>query len=136
VSFQTDASGRVRFLNSSDERISWYETGYANIAFYSIFIGLFVSGVWKARKMMRWISALVLLHCVGWLSVCLLIGPENLIFGLPLGLKAILLIGTLLPLLAAASMYALWRNRTTLDYILAATFLAYIPFVSYWNLKL
>ena len=64
------------------------------------------------------------------------IGPEILIFGLPLGLKAILLIGTLLSLLAAASIYALWRSRKTLNYVLAATFLANIPFVSYWNLKL
>jgi len=136
LSFQTDASGQVRFLNSSDERISWYECGYANIAFYFIFIGLFITGLWKAKKMMRWISALVLLHCVGWLGVCLITGPENLIFGLPLGLKAILLIGTLLPLLAAASTYAAWRNRRTLNYILAATVLAYIPFVRYWNLKL
>ena len=136
LTFQTDASGRVRFLNSSDERISWYESGYASIAFYFIFIGLFVAGVCKAKKMMRWISAVVLLHCIGWLTVCLLIGPENLIFGLPRELKAILLIGTLLPLLAAASMYALWRNRRTLNYVLAATILAYIPFVSYWNLKL
>jgi CubicO group peptidase (beta-lactamase class C family) len=136
LSFQTDASGQVRFLNSSDERISWYECGYANIAFYFIFIGLFISGAWKGKKMMRWISAVVLLHCVGWLGVCLMIGPENLIFGLPLGLKALLLIGTLLPLLAAASIYAAWRNRRTLNYILAAAVLAYIPFVSYWNLKL
>ena len=104
LSFQTDASGRVRFLNGANERISWYESGYANIAFYFIFAGLFVTGIWKAKKMMRWISALVLLHCVGWLSVCLLMGPENLIFGLPLGLKAILLIGTSMPLLAAASI--------------------------------
>lgn len=136
LSFQTDASGRVRFLNSSDERISWYETGYVNIAFYFVFIGLFITGVWKAKKMTRWISALVLLHCVGWLVVCLIIGPENLIFALPLELKAILLIGTLLPLLAAASIYAAWHNRRTLNYILATTVLAYIPFVSYWNLKL
>lgn len=107
-----------------------------NIAFYFIFIGLFITGAWKAKSMMRWISALVLLHCVGWLGVCLTIGPENLIFGLPLGLEAILLIGTLLPLLAAASIYALWRNRGMLNYVLAATFLAYIPFVNYWNPKL
>ena len=136
LSFQTDASGRVRFLNSSNERISWYESGYASIAFYFIFAGLFVTGVWKAKKMMRWVSAVVLFHCFGWLSVCLLIGPENLIFGLPLGLKAILLIGTLLPLLAATSTYSAWRNRRTLNYVLAATVFAYIPFVSYWNLKL
>jgi CubicO group peptidase (beta-lactamase class C family) len=136
LSFQTDSSGRVRFLNSSNERISWYEAGYPNIAFYFIFAGLFVTGVWKAKKMMRWISALALLHCFGWLSVCLLIGPENLIFGLPLGLKAILLVGTLLPLLAAASIYAAWRNRRTLNYVLTANILAYIPFVSYWNLRL
>jgi CubicO group peptidase (beta-lactamase class C family) len=136
LSFQTDASGQVRFLNSSDERITWYESGYANITFYFIFIGLFIAGVWKAKKMMRWISSVVLLHCVGWLGVCLIIGPENLIFGLPVGLKAILIIGTLLPLLAAASTYAAWRNRRSFDYILAATVLAYIPFVSYWNLKL
>jgi CubicO group peptidase (beta-lactamase class C family) len=136
LSFQTDESGRVRFLNSSDERISWYESGYANIAFYFIFAALFVTGVLKARKIMRWISAIVLLHCVGWLGVCLLIGPSNLIFGLPVELKAILLIGTLLPLLAAASIYALWRNRRTINYVLTAAVLAYIPFVSYWNLKL
>jgi CubicO group peptidase (beta-lactamase class C family) len=134
--FQTDASGRVRFLNSANERISWYESGYANIAFYFMFAGLFVTGIWKAKKMMRWISALVLLHCVGWLSICLLIGPDNLIFGLPLGLKAILLIGTLMPLLAAASIYPLWRNRTTLNFVLTAAFLAYFPFISYWNLTL
>lgn len=136
LSFQTDTSGRVRFLNSSDERISWYESGYASIAFYFIFAGLFVTGVWKAKKMMRWISAVVLLHCVGWLGVCLLIGPENLIFGLPFGLKAILLIGTMLPLLAVASIYSAWRYRRKLNYVLTATVLAYIPFVSYWNLKL
>jgi CubicO group peptidase (beta-lactamase class C family) len=136
LSFQTDESGRVRFLNSSDERITWYETGYANIAFYFIFVGLFVAGVWKGKAWMRWISAVVLLHCAGFLSVCLIIGPENLIFGLPLALKAILLVGTLLPLLALASVLAAWRDRKTLNYILAATVLAYIPFVSYWNLKL
>lgn len=136
LSFQTDASGRVRFLNDSNERISWYETGYANIAFYFVFAGIFVTGAWKAKSIMRWMSALALLHCVGWLGLCLLMGPENLIFGLPLGLKAILLIGDLLPLLEAASMYALWRNRRTLNYLLVATILAYMPFVSYWNLKL
>lgn len=101
-----------------------------------MFIGLFIAGVWKGKAMMRWISALVLLHCAGWLCVCLIIGPENLIFGLPLALKAILLVGTLLPLLAAASIFAAWRNRKTLNYILAAAVLAYIPFVSYWNLKI
>src|SRR5262249_51896858 len=101
LSFQTDVAGRVRFLNSATERISWYETGYANIAFYFIFAGLFVAGLWKTGRMMRLISALLLLHCVGWLSVCLIIGPENLIFGLPLALKVILLIGTLLPFLVA-----------------------------------
>ena len=136
LSFQTDASGQVRYLNSSDERISWYETGYANIAFYFIFMGLFIAGLWKGKTMMRWISAVVLLHCAGWLCVSLIIGPENLIFGLPLGLKAILLVGTLLPLLAVASIFVAWRKRRTLNYILAATLLAYIPFVSYWNLKL
>jgi len=136
LSFQTDESGRVRFLNSSDERISWYESGYASIAFYFIFATLFVSGVWKATKIMRWISAIVLLHCVGWLSMCLLIGPNNLIFGLPMELRAILIIGTLLPLLAAASIYAAWRDRRAFNCVLTATVLAYIPFISYWNLKL
>jgi len=136
LSFQTDPSGRVRFLNSSDERIHWYETGYANIAFYFSFVTLFVTGVWKGRKLFRWISAFALLHCVGWLSACLLIGPSNLIFGLPIGLRAILLIGTISPVLAAASVYAVWRERRTINYILTGTMLAYIPFVSYWNLKL
>jgi hypothetical protein len=55
---------------------------------------------------------------------------------LPFGLKAILLIGTMLPLLAVASIYSAWRYRRKLNYVLTATVLAYIPFVSYWNLKL
>ncbi len=136
MTFQTDEAGRICFLNDSQERISWYETGYAAIAFYFSFLITFTVGIIRSKRLMRGISAIVLLHSLGWLAVCLAIGPSNLIFGLPFILKCILSIGTLLPLLAAAALLAAWRRRIRLNYILAASVLAYIPFVWYWNLKL
>ena len=136
MTFQTDDAGRIRFLNDSQEKISWYETGYAAIAFYFSFLVAFTIGIIRSKRFMRGISAVVLLHSLGWLAMCLAVGPSNLIFGFPFILKCILSIGTLLPLFAAAALLAAWRRRARLDYTLAAAVLAYIPFVWSWNLKL
>ena len=90
---------------------------------------------WRARGALRWLSALALLHALGWLVVVLIRGPQNLIFGLPLPLKGILWIGTATPLLTLAAVYLAWRNRTFLSIASAAALALYVPFVFYWNLR-
>ena len=136
VSFSADGAGRIRFFNDSQERISWYETGYASIAFYFLFVALFVLVLIRGTGLTRYFSAVALLHCLGWIAICLAIGPSNLIFGLPLALKANLAIGTLLPALAAGALFSAWRQGSRTAYVVAASIIGYIPFVWYWNLKL
>jgi len=38
IFFKEDEDGRIRFLGDTQEKIAWYESGYANIAFYFIFV--------------------------------------------------------------------------------------------------
>ncbi len=135
VSFKEDSDGRIRFLGDTEEKIGWYQSGYANIAFYFIFTIFFGVASWRARGVLRWLSVLALLHSLGWLGAALIGGPENLIFGLPLPLKGILWIGTAMPLLALAAIYPAWRNRTILAVATAAVLACYVPFVFYWNLR-
>jgi len=135
VSFKEDSDGRIRFLGDTEEKIAWYQSGYANIAFYFIFTTFFGVASWRARSVLRWLSILALLHSLGWLGAALIRGPENLIFGLPLPLKGILCIGTATPLLALAAIYLAWRNRTILSVASAAALAFYVPFVFYWNLR-
>src|SRR6266481_5812526 len=135
VSFKEDSDGRIRFLGDTEEKIRWYQSGYANIAFYFIFTIFFGVASWRARGVLRWLSLLALLHSLGWLGAALIRGPENLIFGLPLPLKGILWIGTATPLLALAAISLAWRNRTILSVASAAALAFYVPFVFYWNLR-
>ncbi len=135
VSFKEDRDGRIRFLGDTEEKIGWYQSGYANIAFYFIFTIFFGVASWRARGVLRWLSLLALLHSLGWLGAALIRGPENLIFGLPLPLKGILWIGTATPLLALAAISLAWRNRTILSVASAAALAFYVPFVFYWNLR-
>jgi hypothetical protein len=135
VSFKEDSDGRIRFLGDTEEKIGWYQSGYANIAFYFIFAIFFGVASWQARGVLRWLSILALLHSLGWLGAALIRGPENLIFGLPWPLKVILLIGTAMPLLALAAIYVAWRIRTILAVATAVVLACYVPFVFYWNLR-
>jgi hypothetical protein len=135
VSFKEESDGRIRFLGDTEEKIGWYQSGYANIAFYFIFTIFFGVASWRARGVLRWLSILALLHSLGWLGAALIRGPENLIFGLPLPLKGILSIGTAMPLLALAAIYVAWRNRTILAAATAVVLACYVPFVFYWNLR-
>src|SRR6267154_1381525 len=135
VSFKPDSGGRIRFLGDTEEKIGWYQCGYANIAFYFIFAIFFGVASWRARGVLRWLSILALLHSLGWLGAALIGGPENLIFGLPLPLKVILWIWTAMPLLALAAIYPAWRKRTILAVATAAVLACYVPFVFYWNLR-
>lgn len=135
VSFKEDSDGRIRFLGDTEEKIRWYQSGYANIAFYFIFTIFFGVACWRARGALRWLSIFALLHSVGWLGAALIRGPENLIFGMPLPLKGILSIGTAMPLLALAAVYVAWRNGTILAVVIAVVLACYVPFVFYWNLR-
>ena len=134
VSFKEDAAGRIKFLDDKEERIGWYESGYANIPFYSLFTLFFGIALWRVKTASRWLCGLALCHSVGWLAIVLTTGPENLIFGLPLALKAVLCIGTVVPLMAASAIYSAWRNRTFLTVTSAVVMACYIPFVLYWKL--
>lgn len=135
ISFKEDKDGRIRFLGDTQEKIAWYQSGYANIAFYFVFVISFAVASWRAHGAFRWLSALALLHSLGWLSVVLIRGPENLILGLPVPLKGILWIGTAMPLLALAAIYFASRNKTILSIANAVALALYVPFVFYWNLR-
>ena len=134
VSFKESDGGRIQFLGDTDERIQWYESGYANIVFYFLFTIFFAAAAWRSKRALRWICVLALLHSVGWFALVLITGPENLIFGLPLPLKAVLWIGTAAPLLAIAGIYLAWRHKTPLAIAAAVVLTCYVPFVFYWNL--
>jgi len=105
------------------------------VAFYFIFFVFFAVASWRAREALRWLCALALLHALGWLTIVLIRGPENLVFGLPLPLKGILWIGTATPLLTLAAICLAWRNRTFLSIASAEALALYVPFVFYWNLR-
>jgi hypothetical protein len=135
VSFKEDSDGHIRFPGDTEEKIRWYQSGYANIAFYFIFTIFFGVASWRARRVFRWLSILALLHSLGWLGAALIQGPENLIFGLSLPLKGILWIGTAMPLLALIAIYVAWCNRTILSVADAVALTFYVPFVFYWNLR-
>jgi CubicO group peptidase (beta-lactamase class C family) len=135
VSFEEGDSGQIKFLGNTEERIAWYESGYANIVFYFLFTIFFGAASLRGKGALRWLCVLALLHSVGWLAVALITGPENLIFGLPLPLEGLLCIGTAVPLLAVSGIYLAWRNRTILAFTAAVVLACYIPFVFYWNLR-
>ena len=134
VSFQEDAAGKIKFMGERDEKIAWYETGYANIAFYSLFTIFFGVGSWRAKGILRLLCALALIHSLGWVAVGAITGPGNLVLGLPWPLKGILWIGTVVPLMAVSAVYVAWRRRDVLAIGAAVVLACYIPFVLYWNL--
>jgi hypothetical protein len=42
IFFKEDEDGRIRFLGDTQEKTAWYESGYANIAFYLHLCRLFL----------------------------------------------------------------------------------------------
>jgi len=118
----------------TDERIAWYESGYVNIVFYVLFTIFFGVGTWRAKGVLRWLSALALVHSLGWVAVGAITGPGNLVMGLPWPLKGILWIGTAVPVMAVSAIYIASRRRDVLAIAAAVLLACYIPFVLYWNL--
>lgn len=142
ISFVED-SGSIRFMDDSLgkvnvplERIAWYESEYPNIGFYLFFTMFFAFASWRAKGMLQWLCLLALVHSLGWLSIVLIVGPSNLMLGMPLALKSILSIGTILPLMVVLGIYSAWRNVTKFHIACAVALACYIPFVWYWNLRL
>ena len=134
VSFKEDNTGHIKFMGETDERIAWYESGYVNIAFYSLFTMFFGVGSWRAKGVLRWLCALALVHSLGWIAIGAITGPGNLVMGLPWPLKGILWIGALVPLMAVSAIYIAWRRRDGFPVAAAVLLACYIPFVFYWNL--
>jgi len=134
VSFQENAAGKIKFMGERDERIAWYETGYANLALYSLFTIVFGVGSWRAKGILRLLCALALVHSLGWVAVGAVAGPGNLVMGQPWPLKGILWLGTLVPLMAVSAIYIAWRRGDVLAIGAAVMLACYVPFVFYWNL--
>ena len=55
-----DAAGRIKFLDDKEERIGWYESGYANIPFYFLFTFFFGFALWRVKTASRWLCGLAL----------------------------------------------------------------------------
>ena len=139
VSFQEDDVGKIKFMTTSgrgetDERVAWYETGFANIVFYSLFTSFFGVGAWRAKGVLRLFCALAVVHSLGWVGVGAIPGPGNLVMGLPWPLELILWVGTAVPLMAVSAIYLAWRRRDVFAIGTAFALACYIPFVFYWNL--
>ena len=148
LTFQEDSSGQVRFLDRASERIAWYRSGRAAIAFYFCFVLLSVSILWSNRRRahtrpLRWMAWAILIHSISWLGAALVADPQRLILGLPWYLKAALAFGTVVPLvwvyLAASTCRGLikrsWPASVALGRLAATLGLAlYIPFILYWQL--
>jgi hypothetical protein len=148
LTFQEDASGHIRFLNRDSERIAWYQSGRATIAFYFGFVVLsVVLLVWSWRRgdarALRWMVWAILIHSVGWFGAALMADPQRLILGVPWYLKAALMFGAVVPVawayLAASTLRGIvhrsWPLSAALGRVAATlAFSLYIPFALYWQL--
>lgn len=136
LTFQEDATGHIRFLNRSSERIAWYESGKAAIATYFAFVILSLGLLWFHRQgPIAWLAAAVLTHSLAWLGGVLIADPQRLILGLPWHLMAALIFGiTAVP---AAWLYTAWQAIVKPHFAaIWATpiYTVYLLFTYYWNL--
>jgi CubicO group peptidase (beta-lactamase class C family) len=148
VTFQKDPTGQVRFMNRESERIAWYQSGRAAIAFYFGFVLLSVAILWRNRRRdearpIRWMAATILIHSVSWLGATLVADPQRLILGTPWYLNVALALGTVVPFvwayLATSTCWALakksYLTAGRLSGVLTTLVLGlYIPFIAYWQL--
>ena len=150
LSFQTDSTGKIRFMDRSAERMAWYQSGRAAIAGYVGFLILSVAAILRDRRSRRarpvhWMGWAVLIHSVGWLGGALVADPQRLILGLPWYLVAALSFGCAVfliwLLLAASTVRELIRKSMPFSMrfasvILSAAFAFYLPFIVYWRLTI
>ncbi len=148
VTFQTDSTGQIRFLNRESERIAWYKSGSAAMVFYFCFILLSVFVLWRNprgedARPIRWTAAAILMHSVFWLGAVLAADPQRLILGNPWYLTIALAFGAGIPLvwafLVASTCRGLAKRSSPtahpLSLVLTTLGLGlYIPFTAYWQL--
>ena len=148
LTFQKDSSGQIGFMNRENERIAWYQSGRAAIAFYFCFVLLSVFILWRNRRSengrpLLWMAMAILIHSICWLGAVLVADPQRLILGNPWYLTVALVFGTVVPLvwayLAASTCWGLvkksYSTAHSLTAVLATLVLGlYIPFTAYWQL--
>ena len=150
LTFEADSGGHIHFLNHDAERVSWYQSGRAAVAFFFGFIGLAVALLWMCRRSsncrpLRWTSWALILHSCLWLGAVLFADPQRLIIGIPWYLTVALTVGMTVPLLwlflFGSTCAALWRRKWPISVacgrVLATALLSiYLPFIWFWNLTI
>ena len=116
------------------EKIHWFETGWIAVVCYFGCIGVFIVGFVKSRRFSRIIYGIALVYGVGWLATVLIVGPSNLILGLPLTLKCFLALGSALPALLIASIFIAGKTPTSYSIILPLSLVPFSMLVWYWHL--
>jgi hypothetical protein len=150
LTFQEDAHGQVRFMDRSSERVAWYQSGRAAIAFYFGFLILSISALCIYRRdrnaqPLHWMAWAIAVHSIAWLGAALVADPQRLILGLPWYLTGALILGTVAPLvwvyLAVATGSAIVTGAWPLSLRVIAvfatpTFALYLPFILFWQLTI
>jgi CubicO group peptidase (beta-lactamase class C family) len=146
--YQPETGGpALAFLSTSDgkqfivqpgsparEKIHWFQTGWIAVLSYFGCIGVFIVGFVKSRRCTRIIYGIALVYGVGWLATVLIVGPSNLILGLPIILQCFLALGTALPALFIASIFVAGKTPTRYSILLALSLLPFSMVVWYWHL--
>ena len=137
LAFLTTSDGRqfiVQPGSPAREKIHWFETGWMAVVCYFGCLGLFIVGFVKSRRFTRIIYGIALVYGVGWLATVLIVGPSNLILGLPLALECFLALGTTLPALIVASIFIAGKTPNRYSILLPLTLLPFSMVVWYWRL--
>ena len=136
VSFLATKDGR-HFLNRLDaptlERIHWWETGWTAVVGYFAAVGLCVVAVTTSRGLTRLLCTIPLVYAIGWLASVVIVGPSNLILGMPFLLKCFLLLAYSLPLLFALSLATAFRSRSKLLLALPLAIVLLGGIAYYWH---
>lgn len=161
MTFSSD--GRYMYIDQSAfKKLAWYETASFQLIVFIFFIVVFLAGVllWPIRGMVRRIrrkppakhklpEALTGIVCILNLLFLILLGTalfifrNDMLYGIPMGLAAVMfipVISALLVLLMAAVIFTNWKRgyltRAGKIYYVFFTLCqaAFIPFLYYWNL--
>ena len=150
LTFQEDVRGRARFMDRSAERVAWYQSGRAGIAFYFGFLILSVSALFVYRhdpnaRPLHWAAWAIVIHSVTWLGAALVADPQRLILGLPWYLIGALAFGAVVPFvwarLAVSTAKAILTATSPLSFRVTSMFATvafalYVPFILYWRLTI
>lgn len=104
------------------------------MAVYVASLALFIAGLVRSRGPIRAIYGIALIYGTGWLATVLIIGPANLIRGLPPPLKSFLALGPVLRFLLLASIFLAARKLTKYSLALPAALLPFTAVAWHWHL--